>query len=214
MFAEPVSSSALAGSDEVLSGDLRDAVLDAMDSGVILCDAAGKVTFSNLSARQELGTERLLRISAGRLHAPCAEGRLSSALADAARRGVRHVVELRSSADRIFAVVLPMRDSAGGCTVAVFIGRRTGSSELSLELLGISAGLTGAERRVLADLASQQKPTRIAKSRQVTISTVRTQIASLYAKLGVRSQQELLCLVGGVPPLAVKLFASETRHHY
>lgn len=185
---------------------LRDAILDAIDAGVVVCEADATVRFCNTAARRELDTARLLEIVDGHLRACGGDGRLGTALSATVVKGTRQVVALRVASDRLYAVVSPLRSSSGEPLAIVLLGRRTSSSALSIELLGISEGLTAAERHVLADLAAQRKPARIALDRAVTIATVRTQISSLYSKLGVTSQQELLCLVGGVPPLAVKLF--------
>ncbi|KQP19353.1 LuxR C-terminal-related transcriptional regulator [Pseudorhodoferax sp. Leaf265] len=211
MFVETETTAVTAGAVSVreagfLDRRLRDAILDAIDAGVIICSSQGHVLFSNLAARQEVSSGRLLRMVNAKLDGVGTSG-LGSALTAAAAKGTRHIVELRTGDDRLHAVVSPLRSSTGERIVIVLLGRRSSSSELSIELLGINAGLTSAERQVLADMAAQRKPSRIAHERQVTIATVRTQIASLYAKLGVRSQQELMCLLGGVPPLAMKHFS-------
>jgi DNA-binding CsgD family transcriptional regulator len=193
-----------------LDRGLGDAVLEVIDAGVVVCDADGAVRFCNAAARQELDTARLLQIVDGRLQPCCGAGSLSTALVSTVLKGTRHVVALRNAKDRLYAVVSPLRSSGGEQMAIVLLGRRSSSSELSIELLGISEGLTSAERRVLADLAAQRKPARIALERSVTIATVRSQISSLYSKLGVKSQQELLCLVGGVPPLALQIFRASS----
>lgn len=189
---------------------LGEAILEIIDAGVVVCDAEGAVRFCNAAARQELDSGRLLQRVDGRLQACGGAAALGAALAATLAKGTRHVVALRDARDRLYAVLSPLRTSAGEPMAIVLLGRRTSSSELSIELLGISEGLTAAERRVLADLAAQRKPACIARHRAVTIATVRSQISSLYAKLGVKSQQELMCLVGGVPPLALQVLSSWT----
>jgi DNA-binding CsgD family transcriptional regulator len=61
--------------------------------------------------------------------------------------------------------------------------------------LSLEHGLTQGEKRVLLGLAMNKTPQVIATEHKVELSTVRSQIKSVYAKLGVHSRQELLDLI-------------------
>lgn len=71
-------------------------------------------------------------------------------------------------------------------------------------LLGAVLDLTPAESRVATGLASGLSPVQIATEHGVSVHTVRTQIRTIYKKLGVRHLAELLLLVNASPLLAFK----------
>src|SRR5690349_12095410 len=76
--------------------------------------------------------------------------------------------------------------------VLLLLGRREPCSAIGLELFGTAHGLTLAERRVLAALLRDASPREVAAEHGVALSTIRTQILSLRAKLGARSIEGLL----------------------
>ncbi len=55
--------------------------------------------------------------------------------------------------------------------------------------------LTSSEREVLAMLLEGTAPKQIARSRGVSLATVRNQVRAVLAKLGVSSEREALALV-------------------
>lgn len=86
--------------------------------------------------------------------------------------------------------------------VLVVLGKRQLCSDLGLEMLATSYGLTLAERRVLAALVREATPREIAAAHAVALSTVRTQISSIRSKLGTHSIDGLLLRAAEVPPVA------------
>lgn len=188
----------------LLPAQLPLALFDHVGCGLLVCDAAGELRFANRMARHELASGRLLR-SAGRqlLRADGASGDLAAALRAAAQRGRRSLVHLAHARDRLMLTTLPF-DVPGGepGLVLVMLGRRQACSELELEMLAGSWGLTLAERRVLAALVREAKPSEIAEEHDVKLSTVRTQINSIRAKVGARSVEGLLLRAAQVPPMA------------
>ena len=64
----------------------------------------------------------------------------------------------------------------------------------STRLVSALYDLTAAESGVLAMLLEARRPNDIALRLSIAVSTVRTQLKSLYAKTGVRDQQTLICL--------------------
>ena len=62
-------------------------------------------------------------------------------------------------------------------------------------------GLSSAEAAVAVRLASGDCPERIAQLREVSVVTVRNQLKSVAAKLGVRRQVELVSIVLRTVPL-------------
>jgi len=196
------SSHATDSSDTVAR--LSMALLDHVGCGLILCDANGDTRFINNAARQELAQAQLLRLMGRQvLRATGTGGDLAGALRQAATRGRRSLVQLARGNDRLLATTVPIR-LPGEMTplVLIVLGRRHACSELELEMLASHHGLTLAERRVLAALLREAKPREIADAHAVKMSTVRTQINSIRAKLGTRSVEGLLLRAAEMPPVA------------
>lgn len=183
------------------------AVFDEIEFGLIVCDAPSEVVFANKSALDELDSQRLLVCrGAGLSRAPGATGELELALQQAIARGRRSLVRLRRPGDELLVTVQPLADGEGGFSRALLVlGRREPCSELGLELLAGSYGLTLAERRVLSALVREATPKEIASQHAVALSTVRTQISSIRAKLGTRNVEGLLLRAAQVPPMASAL---------
>jgi DNA-binding CsgD family transcriptional regulator len=180
-------------------------VLDEIDTGVLVCDERAAVKKANWSARRELAEGGLLRTSAGVLTAAGSNARLYAAVGAACHGGKRAVLALTGGDQRLHVSISPIFAQDGEPLALVMLGRRAPCSPAALELLGIQQGLTATERKVLAGLAAQRSPAQIADDHCVALSTVRTHIAALRAKLGVRSQQALVCVAYAIPPLAPAL---------
>ena len=177
------------------------ALFDQIGSGLVVCDGDGHIRMANRAARAELHAARLLHDNGGLLQrAAAAEGELATALRAAATKGRRSLVRLVAGSDRLHVSTLPLAGDLGPL-VLVVLGRRRACSELELELLAGSYGLTQAERRVLGGLIQEERPSEIAERHAVKLSTVRTQISSIRAKLGTRSVEGLLLRAAEVPAM-------------
>lgn len=183
------------------------AVFDEIEFGLIVCNAAGEVVFANKSAQAEMASQRLLLCRGASLsRAHGAAGDLEAALQQAISRGRRSLIRLRRPGDELLVAVQALSDEDSGVKRALLVlGRREPCSELGLELLAGSYGLTLAERRVLAALVRESTPKEIARQHAVALSTVRTQISSIRAKLGTRNVEGLLLRAAQVPPMASAL---------
>lgn len=183
------------------SAPMLQALFDQIGSGLIVCDAEGRIQLANRAAQAELRSARLLHDAGGTLQRTAtADGDLAHALRQAALRGRRSLVRLLAGGDRLHVSTLPLAGDTGPL-VLVVLGRRRACSELELELLAASYGLTHAERRVLAGLMQEERPSEIAERHAVKLSTVRTQISSIRAKLGTRSVEGLLLRAAEVPAM-------------
>lgn len=182
-------------------------LVDEIECGLIVCDGLGALQFANRAAQRELAQGRLLTRLAGCLRlAPQASGALDTAMRQAAERGKRTLVQLSLGDDRLLASVLPLPAAPGAePLVLVMLGRRHLCSDLGLEMLASSYGLTYTERRVLAGLLREATPRQIAQEHAVAITTVRTHISAIRAKLGTRSIDGLLLRAAEVPPVASAL---------
>lgn len=210
MYAHYESNALNLGPDR-LSGQtlaqLAVALFDEIECGLIVCDEQGAIHFANQAAQQEMSSQRLLQRQGDRLRrASGCGGELDTALRQAAQRGRRSLVRITQGADQLMVSVLPFQlPGAQSHQVLVVLGRRQPCSELGLEMLAGSYGLTLAERRVLGGLVRQATPREIASAHAVKLSTVRTQISSIRAKFGTRSIEGLLLRTAQVPPVASAL---------
>ena len=183
------------------------ALVDEIECGLVVCAGDGRVHLANESARRELGAGSALRSDNGSLVA-CSGGSepLMHAIRQAALADRRSLVRVGHGGDELMVGVQPLRDPLTGARLAlVLLGRRVLCSDLSLELLASQIGLTLMERRVLAALLRDSSPGEIAAAHAVALSTVRTQIASIRDKLGVRSIDHLLLRAAALPPIASAL---------
>jgi DNA-binding CsgD family transcriptional regulator len=62
-------------------------------------------------------------------------------------------------------------------------------------------GLSAAEARVLPLLLRGASPAQMAGALGVKVSTVRSQLSAIFAKTGTVRQQDLIRLLGSVPPV-------------
>jgi DNA-binding CsgD family transcriptional regulator len=180
---------------------LRTALLDEIALGLIVCDRHGQLQFANPAAAEELATGRVLcRLGQTLRCAGSATSAWDGALRKAATKGLRQLLTLAHGAERLMVAVLPLAlDNGGEPLLMLVLGRRGACSALGLEMLSGVYGLTFAERRVLCGLVDDVSPRDIAASGGVSLSTVRTQIASIRTKFGVRNIEGLLIRVAEVP---------------
>jgi DNA-binding CsgD family transcriptional regulator len=182
-------------------------LIDEIDSGILVCDGDGIVRVANQAARRELDDGRLLRWHGTAVGCSGGEGGpLQRALRSTAQLGRRQMVLLERAKDWLLASVVPLPQGDGAePLVLLLLGRREPCSAIGLELFGTAHGLTLAERRVLAALLRDASPREVAAEHGVALSTIRTQILSLRAKLGARSIEGLLLRAAGIPPVAAAL---------
>jgi DNA-binding CsgD family transcriptional regulator len=181
--------------------------LDHVGRGMLLVAAGGRVLHANRLATQAVADNHPLSISQGRLQArnPADDLRLAAALQAAMQRGLRQLLNMGQGAHSITVAVLPIDDEGGGAAlVSLEQPRRTQRTlDLAVQCYARQHGLTGAETAVLEALMDGQTPNDVARSKQVAVSTVRTQIGQLRLKTGSRSIRQLLDRVGGLPPMMV-----------
>lgn len=185
-------------------------MLDEVDYGMLLLSPEGDILYSNHVARLELDGRHPLQVCGTVLRAirPEDVAPLMDALA-AAQRGLRRLLTVGEGEQRIGVSVVPLRDPADARHMTlVLLGKRQVCERLSVQGFARAVGLTPAETRVLEQLCCGIKPTEVAKSQQVAVSTVRTQIGSIRAKTGAGSIRELVRQVAVLPPLVGALRGS------
>lgn len=180
--------------------------LDALRCGVVLTDAAGTILHVNRSAEHMMRHGGPIRDVRGVLRAttPAASRDLRTAIMQAAqseaRFGSARLAIQLNAADHppSYAHVLPM--TAGElrarlqpeAVAAVFIG--VPDEDNGAHLLAAAFDLTAAETRVLASLLAGHTLAETAHHLDVALSTAKTHLNHIFAKVGVSRQTELIRL--------------------
>lgn len=192
------------------------ALLDELDEGVVVCDAACRPVLVNRAAETEVAGPGPLRVEGGRLSATDGSGAasLDTDLREVALGGGRRLRILGGRTGRLFVAVQPLlHDGLSSGLALVLIGRRALCQDPALDLLAETHGLTPSERRVLGELLAGLDPACIAAGRGVELSTVRTQIASIRGKLGAGSIDDLIRLAAKLPSAAPPRNPRPARAH-
>lgn len=181
--------------------------LEALSIPAFVCGRSGAVQALTSSAEQILRANRGLTLRAQFLHATRDDEAkaLDEAVARAARSLERRgapatsTVVIRGDSDADAPIVLdvmPLPLAAlelSSCARVVIVARGSrGADARKAALLQGVYGFTSAEIDVALQLARGQSTEAIAQERKVAVGTVRAQIKSMLAKLGVNRQIELV----------------------
>jgi DNA-binding CsgD family transcriptional regulator len=206
--ATPTALGGFAGDQDVSTGYLL-ALLDELDTGVLLCSADGQVLLANDMARRELAAGEALGVCPGGhlVASQKASGlALSAALYAAVHCRRRQLVPVHCQGRRMVAMVVPLACREGALPRAlVLLGRRQLTTELAVQMLGSLYRLTAAEGAVLGSLLAGNAVGEVARMRGVKLSTARTQTAALRAKMGVKRNHDLALLAAELPPITSAL---------
>ena len=184
-------------------------MLDTLDYGMLLLSDTGQVMQINKAARRDLDDDHPLQMDGNNLLARHAQDAapLRDALAGAAGRGLRRLMQLGEGRSRISVAVVPLpaqgADERPG--VAVLLGKRQVCEELTVDWYARSHGLTMAETAVIKGLCADFTPQQIAVRQGVGLATIRTQIGSIRSKTGASSIRALVRQVALLPPLVSAL---------
>ena len=206
--SEPVTGALLGSPSErrqaaSLSSHWMSLVLEELDYGVLLVNAAGKIIHCNLAARRGLEEGHPLQINGQQLRAGDVEDmdRLCEALHAAETGGRRCLLRLGQGEARANVVVVPLNRNVSQAAVLLILERKQLCGELAAQWFALRYGLTRTETEVLKALSSGSRPNEVAEQQGVAISTVRTQIQSIRAKSGADSIGELMRQLAVLPPL-------------
>lgn len=194
----PGTAEPKAATGSAMQGQFLLKILDRMGCGYVVFDGARQALEWNASARIILGGQY-----------PITEA------TDQLWRGVRHLlgiaglelvpqsicwVTVPGEVERPVAIVEPAEGLPEGWTIIAFLNRQS-RAHLNPVTLQKVFGLTAAEARLAVEIANGQAPLEIAKTRNVSRTTVRSQLASLFAKTETKRQAELVALLGQVSVL-------------
>ena len=185
------------------------AMLDELEHGIVLLTPDLKVALLNHCARAELDATHPLQLLGAELRArePLDVARLHGALTAAAERGLRRLITLGQSHQRVTLAVVPLIESGSPAPHAcmVSLGKRQMCERLSMQWFAQAYGLTPAEERVLDVLSTGVTPRDVAAMLGVQLTTVRTQLGNMRAKTGARDLRALLHQVALLPPMVSSL---------
>jgi DNA-binding CsgD family transcriptional regulator len=185
-------------------------LLDRIPAGVFLLDGQGKVLHANAFGQTVVDRRDRLALRDGRLIATGDDARdgldriLAASVSAHPRGGEIRLVGGESS---WVISVCPLPERAAGmtgeehCRAFVWVSDASAGSRDLSRRLGTLFGLTAAEQRVAAALARSLAPAEIAERRRVSLNTVRTQVRSIFDKLGVGRQVELARLLAEIAAL-------------
>lgn len=179
-------------------------MLDEMDHGLMLVNAAGVLRHANQLARQELARASSLQLVQGRVqaHHTDEQSTFFQALIDSGR-GRRCLLNLGQNGDSLSVAVVPMpaAQEDGEPLALLMLGKRHSCEALTVDFFARTKGLTGAEANVLQALCSGLRPKEVARQFGVAVSTVRSQISSIRTKTHTASIQDLVNRVAVLPPI-------------
>lgn len=183
--------------------------LDQLRMSVILTNSSGTPMFANYAAEQMLTRGEGINTHQGRLilSNPSESARLYKLIDDAAKGapGSNHGGDMRiplSGGEYLHCMVMPIPleftarwniSLASGC-VAVFLSKPD-ALQLPPQRLADFYGLTPAEGRLAAKLAALRSVEQAADDLCISPHTARSQLKSIFAKTGAKSQPELIMLL-------------------
>lgn len=184
--------------------------LDQLPLGVMHVNRRGDVRYLNENARAWLGIEDACRIllrgaqgwqarqpqQLGQIHpalVPLLGASLTTQIPVSARLQPQHA----GAPATLVALAAPLRGAGAGQAAGeplaqfVLVPETPPHAGATVSVCSALYGLTPAEAALLPLLLQGMTPREMADNRQVKMPTVRSQLASLYAKTGTRGQAEL-----------------------
>jgi DNA-binding CsgD family transcriptional regulator len=186
-------------------------MLDVVDYGMLLLVDETHVTYANQTALAEMDDSHPLQWLGRELRArnPHDAAALRQALGNALQRRVQTLLTLgRLGGDALSVSVVPLAEPGETPAALLIFGRRGARDGLSTDAFARQHRLTEAETRVLKLLCSGSRPADIAAANGVCVSTVRTQVGSIRAKVGTRDVGGIMRRVARLPPLPCVLRSS------
>lgn len=172
-------------------------LMDALSAGLLLIDDNLQVLRSNAAGRQCVGAkgDGFSRILVQSAHGQAQE--LRRLVKEAVVGGVRRTVLIKpGSPDALICNVLPA-DGAQAAALVVLTPLVGGSRTVVPHLRSIYK-LSNAEAEIAAAAAGGMDVVQMADARNVSIHTLRAQIAAIKAKMGLSRMTEIAVTVGRI----------------
>ena len=175
--------------------------LDAFEFGVLMLDPAATVSYANRCARELVVAPDLARWM-GSLPQRVTDPEPLGQLVRNCRRGQGGGLVLGNAQPVLIALGLPVASDTrqpGACMLLLTPCGQVPNSVLDFVMR--TFGLSKAEARLLPLLLRGLVPADMALELGVKLSTVRSQLSAIFAKTGAMRQQDLIRLLGSVPPV-------------
>lgn len=195
------------------AADTFERMLDTLQTGAIAVDGQGRVRHANHIASAMLSRGDPVFVRNGTLAVrgmPASTDMLVDALSRLGRAGAGFTGSLPGLPLRFedgrsaVGHILPLgperrsRGSGSGAIAAIFIATASDRPHVSLEALTGLYGLTGAESRVLAEIAAGRNRAEAARALSIADSTAKTHLERVFWKTGTSTQLELVRLVSNL----------------
>ena len=177
------------------------AALDETPGALLILGGDGRLRHANAKAERLLGTRSGLLFQAGRVLPvdPAAAARFEQAVRTAATRtgdqGDAMYLRLPNGA-KLRVIVAPLTGVVSGALVMIDDPDQQSAGGAYIAKL---YGLTKAEAALANLLRENRSPLEIAEARNVSIATIRSQIAAIQQKVEARSLGDLLRTLGAFP---------------
>ena len=192
------------------AGEIAAAGIEATPLAVIAIDSIGRVIHCNRRGEKLLKEENVLRLRDGVL--TCADGSLASRFIAAVEATVKSglpanlLLQNTKNASERYSVTLTSLPKRGAfslagepegalCLVAPLHRRRIATARQLVELFGLSP----AEARLGRALTLGESLEVYARENDVRLSTLKTQLRSIFAKTGTDRQSAIVRLIIGIP---------------
>jgi len=191
---------------------LSSAGVDDLQIGLVVTDARGQIFWNNHRAEDlfRSADSVLVRGTALSGTPDSVAAQLHGLIRDAVRRSMCGRMRVQRGAGRapLQVTVAPLPAASPlaapwqeplALVILTDPDRQSASPARQLKAL---FGLTTAESRLAAALATGHTPAEFALNAGLSENTVKTQLRSVLAKTGTRGQAELARLIGALPPIA------------
>jgi DNA-binding CsgD family transcriptional regulator len=182
--------------------------LSALSFAVIICDGNAIVEFANPAAEQMAtggsGLKIARRNEGATLQLAARTQELYSLVRNAASGGAGGAMRFEHAGETLLILVAPLPNNYGlaatfGSRVMVSIKGTARDGRLSKARLSALFDFTATESELAVALMSSKSIEEIAAERGVKMPTLRTQLASMFAKTGTDNQRDLVRLLGTIP---------------
>lgn len=182
--------------------------LDGLDFGVIFFDATGRILSLNTSAK-EMIVDTDYRQFFTSLPQVVPAGGMLDGLVQKTAAGEGGPLTLCGFKNRLLAFALPIahveettvNSKLARSAVMLMLVDQQKQPGAAVDFMVRSFKLSPAEAKILPLLFDSRTPTEMADILGLKISTIRSQLSSVYAKTGTTRQQELILLLGSAPPV-------------
>ena len=177
-------------------------IADQLAFGIVLVDRKRRLQFASKTALEQVRATGALRLAGGVVDGAIArETRALQDAVDAACRGLRTYLRSGAWERALDMAVIPLSEKPDAGAAIIFGHADTGTPGC-LRAFAASYGVTPAEVRLLAMLASGATVRQAADRIGVKVSTARAQVQSLFLRTFLDSLRDLTIRVWQLPPVA------------